>query len=59
MSEQPEVPTPGDDVICPNCAHSFRAIPQDVQERLSVLTAENAELREKLQKAESEAAKQP
>lgn len=30
-----------DEVICPNCAHQFRAIPQNVQ-------AENASLREEL-----------
>ena len=38
MSDTPNM----DEVICPNCAHQFRAIPQNVQ-------AENASLREELE----------
>ena len=34
-----------DEVICPNCCHQFRAIPQDVHEQLAAMTAERDRLR--------------
>jgi hypothetical protein len=32
-----------DKVICPHCAHDFRAIPEDVQAELAALKAEPAQ----------------
>jgi hypothetical protein len=39
-----------DEVICPNCVTQFRAVPVNVQHELITLKAENAKLREALQK---------
>jgi len=35
-----------DEVICPNCVHQFRAIPVNVQEKITALAAENKVLRD-------------
>lgn len=39
-----------DHVICPNCCHSFRAIPVNVQNRLAEMEAQMAEARDIVKK---------